>query len=390
MNNLEWLIRYDSEGTKLDFKREQYHKGNYQDLIKDIMSMANAPVEGKRYIVVGVKDRPDGTKEFSSINGVDFIDQATYQQIVRENIEPTINFSYYPKEIDEYLLGIFEIDENNNPPYMMRKDYKMLKKGECFIRRGSQQERLTRRDLDEILEIKSKKIFNDKISIGFNNDSEKKLTIRSVREIKLPSQNAKEKIESILKSRKEASRLGLNSAIGELGLSMTRFRMPFESVPYEDREVDELEKNLKNVVDTYNDHDWYYIGEKMSEKLNLFLKNDGNQYLEDVVIKLRIPSEHVRVMDKIHSKPISNPLLISGSLFHESISYPNVLKEAENYIVEENLGDLKHHQGIEAFNENLRVFFRPQSLGEILTWTYTIYAKNLPSPISGELTVEVI
>jgi len=85
--------------------------------------------------------------------------------------------------------------------------------------------------------------------------------------------------------------------------------MPFESVPYEDREVDELEKNLKNVVDTYNDHDWYYIGEKMSEKLNLFLKNDGNQYLEDVVIKLRIPSEHVRVMDKIHSKPISNPLL---------------------------------------------------------------------------------
>lgn len=137
MNNLEWLIRYDSEGTKLDFKREQYHKGNYQDLIKDIMSMANAPVEGKRYIVVGVKDRPDGTKEFSSINKEDFIDQATYQQIVRENIEPTINFSYSPKEIDEYLLGIFEIDENNNPPYMMRKDYKMLKKGECLIRRGS-------------------------------------------------------------------------------------------------------------------------------------------------------------------------------------------------------------------------------------------------------------
>jgi len=390
MNNLEWLIRYDSEGTKLDFKREQYHKGNYQDLIKDIMSMANAPIEGKRYIVVGVKDTPDGTKEFSSINREDFIDQATYQQIVRENIEPTINFSYYSKVIDENLLGIFEIDENNNPPYMMRKDYKMLKKGECFIRRGSQQERLTRRDLDEIVEIKSKKIFNDKISIGFNNDLEKKLTIRSVKEIKLPSQNAKEKIESILKSRKEASRLGVNSAIGELGLNMTRFRMPFESVPYEDREVDELEKNMKNVVDTYKDDDWYFIGEELSEKLNLFLRNDGSQYLEDVSIELKIPSEHVKVMDKIHSKPQSGYMHIGRSLLSESIHYPSVSEEEGYYIVEENLGNLKHHQYLEAFTENLRVLFGPQSLGKTFTWTYTIYAKNLPIPINGELTVEVI
>lgn len=155
LSNIEWLIKFEREGTKLDFKKEQYRKEKYQDLIKDIMSMANAPVEGKRYIIVGVKEKPDGTKEYFSIPREEIVDQATYQQIVRENVEPNIQFSYYSVEIDGDIFGVFEIANCNNPPYMMKKDYKAnLKKGECFVRKGSQQERMIRRDLDEILQFK--------------------------------------------------------------------------------------------------------------------------------------------------------------------------------------------------------------------------------------------
>jgi Putative DNA-binding domain len=391
LRDIEWLIRYEREGTTLDFKKEQYHKEKYQDLIKDIISMANAPVEGKRYIVVGVKDKPDGTKEFFSIPREEFVDQATYQQIVRENVEPNIDFSYYPIELDGNLLGIFEIDKCNNPPYMMKKDYRTLKKGECFVRKGSQQERMTRRDLDEILQFKSSFYFNDKILVGFNKNLDQKLTVKGVREVNLPSEEARKKIERILKEREMKGKLGFESPIKRLSLHMPSFRSPFESVPYEERSTEELRENLKKVKETYKDDDCYYIGEKISKRINLTLRNDGNKYLEDVSIVLKIPADSVLVMDQIHEEPISGfPMIAYKAISNLPNYYPMVSKEEGFYIVQENIGVLKHQQYTEAFNENLRVFFGPKSINKSFTWSYTIYAKNLPNPISGELTVEVV
>lgn len=48
---LEWLIKNETENTTLDFKREQYLKPKYSDLIKDVISMANTPI-GKRSILL--------------------------------------------------------------------------------------------------------------------------------------------------------------------------------------------------------------------------------------------------------------------------------------------------------------------------------------------------
>ena len=109
MSDIEWKIRYERESSNLDFKREQYKKEKYESLIKDIMSMANNPVDGSKHIIVGVKETPDGNKEIYPIESTDFVDVATYQQIVRENIEPTIDFNYYPYDIPEGKIGVFEI-----------------------------------------------------------------------------------------------------------------------------------------------------------------------------------------------------------------------------------------------------------------------------------------
>ena len=386
MSNIEWLVNYEREGTKLDFKKEQYQKEKYHDLIKDIMSMANSPVDGKKYIIVGVKDKPDGTKEYYSVPKDEFIDQATYQQVIRENVEPTIDFSYYPLEMEGITLGVFEIDNCINPPYMMKKDYKgLLKKGECFVRKGSQQERMTRRDLDEIYQHKSKVMFNGKITIGFNKNLEQKLTIEGKRNPKSPSQEAKEEIESILTKRKVDQTFGITHPLERLGY-LTDVHNMFASTPYEKRKTDVLEKNLKEVRDTYFAHDWYYYGEEMSEKLNLTIRNDGDQYLEDVSIVLEIPSKSFVVMEKIYNKPQSGFMVLPSTM---TFDYPNVIKEEDKYVVEVKIGDLRHKQNTVAFNDELRVYFGPKSLNQCYKWSYTIFAKNLPNPISGELTVEV-
>ena len=94
LDNLEWRIKHENESTSLDFKREQYHKENYISLIKDIMAMANAPISGSRYIVIGIKHKSDGTKEYHPVS--ELKDQADIENLIQDNVEPTIKFQYFP------------------------------------------------------------------------------------------------------------------------------------------------------------------------------------------------------------------------------------------------------------------------------------------------------
>lgn len=390
MENVEWLVKYEREGTRLDFKREQYQREKNKDLIKDIMSMANAPIDGKKYIVVGIKDKPDGEKEYHSIQKEEFIDQATYEQVIRENIEPSIEFSYFPVEVDGNLLGVFEIGPCDDPPYMMKKDFQNLKKGDCYIRRGSQQDRLTRRDLDDLLAFRSDQYFNGKISVGLNNGLEKKIIVEGNKEVEIPSDKAKERIEAELNRREREGTLHkshLNSSIFS----------SFQSTPYEKRSTDTLKENLKDVKKTYSEDDWYYVGEEISTKFNIILRNDGDKYLEDVSIKVKIPNEAgIVVMDRIHPKPLPASGILGGSrvIATNSLStevyYPRVKKEKHYFIVEAQIGALKHQQNTKAFGKELRVWFGPRACGKVCTWEYAIYAKNLPKPINGEFVIEVV
>ncbi|WP_338786272.1 ATP-binding protein [Metabacillus sp. FJAT-53654] len=391
MSELESIIKYDREGTLLDFKREQYRKEKYKDLIKDIMAMANATRVGKRYIITGVKDLPSGDKEFFSIPKEEFVDQATYQQVLRENVEPSIDFSYFPVEVDGNWVGVFEIDNCNNPPYMMKKEYKdqtkgELKKGDCFIRKGSQQERMTRRDLEEILVFRSKFQFHGKITVGFNKFLDKKLKVIAVKDFIFPSDKAKQKIEKILDERKLTDKMGIKG-LGQFALTNSLLGI---NPSYEERSTETLLENLEKVKETYREDDWYHVGEELSEKINLVLKNEGDKYLEDVSIEIKFPSDGIMVMDEIHKEPASGLLMVRASMdFHTPFQYPQVEEEENFYVVKDTIGDLKHHQPEEAFNENLRIFFSPNAAGKVLTCPYTIYAKNLPNPIVGELEIEV-
>ncbi|ASI77634.1 ATP-binding protein [Bacillus paranthracis] len=388
MENIEWLIKYERESTRLDFKREQYKKEKNKNLIKDIMSMANAPIDGKKYIVVGVKDKTDGEKEYHAIQKEEFIDQATYEQVIRENIEPSIEFSYSPLEVGGSLLGIFEIGPCNNPPYMMKKDFQSLKKGDCYIRRGSQQDRLTRRDLDELLTLRSNQYFNGKISVGFNEAFEDKIIIEGTKEVKFPSELAKQRIEGELNRREKEAEMGIQHFDSMIF-------SPFQPTPYEERSTEKLRENLKEVKQDYYQHDCYYVGEEISKKINIILRNNGERYLEDVSIRVTIPREEgIIVMDEIPSEPPKGRDIFHAAINNVAINtvlhYPNVQKEEKYFVVEADVGALKHQQNTEVFAEELRVAFGPRACGKNLNWEYTIYAKNLPKPITGELRIEVV
>ena len=209
IKQFEDLIRYENEGTFLDFKATQYKKEAYVALLKDVLAMANATLPGDKYIIIGVKALADGTREFPGIQE-EFVDEATYQQLIHANVEPEITITYCPVQWDGKLLGVFTIKACTDKPYMMKKAYgssptdeaasKILRAGEIWIRKGSSQYPVLRRDLDNMLSIK-RHVGEDQVSIvplGMDETSNK---ILIPKRISLPSEEETERLKRELENR---------------------------------------------------------------------------------------------------------------------------------------------------------------------------------------------
>ena len=205
IKNIEHIIESENENICLDFKKIQYIKEKYGDFLKDVIAMANVIAEGDKLIVIGVKHFTDGRREIHPIKNSDFVDSATYQQLIRENIEPDLHIEYDAYPYKEGLIGVFHLPDCNNPPYLLKKDFRTLKQGDCFIRKGSHQPRVNRGDLDKIYK-RSK--FLGIIDIGFANTNyaqEIELSIVSLDD--LPSQKAADKLREILNNREKSKKI---------------------------------------------------------------------------------------------------------------------------------------------------------------------------------------
>ena len=164
-------IENEVENEYLDFKAKPYNWKQEKEkceFLKDILSFANSNSKIDKYIILGVKIKKDGSRDFRGINKDEMEDSAEYQQLVSENIEPSISVETYIINYKEKKYGIIRIFNCDNRPYLMRKKYGTLETGFTRIRRGSRNCNMSRYLLDEIYELKNNKISSFKI-YGLNN-----------------------------------------------------------------------------------------------------------------------------------------------------------------------------------------------------------------------------
>jgi hypothetical protein len=165
---LNEILKHGNEGFCVDYKISQYPIGNKDpkkhELIKDVLAMANHPSNEDKYIIIGVKQAANNTLKFFDIGTL--IDDASYQQFVESYTEPRINFEYKLFAYEDQSLAYFRIFNNNNRPYLIKKQYKdpvdqkkiIFEMGDGFIRKGTSTYRLTRNDFDSIYKAKNKLI----------------------------------------------------------------------------------------------------------------------------------------------------------------------------------------------------------------------------------------
>ncbi|MFZ2472281.1 MAG: ATP-binding protein [Methanothrix sp.] len=390
MANLDDLINYENENSGLDFKAIQYKKEKYDDLIKDIISMANADIGYERYIIIGVKLKNSMERDILGISKEEFIDSATYQQIISENIEPDIHIEYSPYLFESRYLGILKIDQCNDQPYMMKKDFRELKKGDCFIRKGSFQSKMTRQDLDKIMAKRQiDNDFSDKIQIYFSGTNKsQEIELSTVGELDYPSEKAGRKIKKIIEGKKASAAVNSLSTFGSLHL--------FGEVPYEERSIEELEKNLENLDEIYREDNYYYLFELKSHKLNITIMNLGKSYIEDASIQVNIyETIGLIIPKKIYPKPEKPSLsaLISPKVnnnFPLNLNYPRIENRENDICIYARIGDIRHLISTNAFAEPIRILLAEKLAGNEVVLNCRLFGKNLKEPFETILKIRVI
>ena len=112
------------ESDTLDFKRDQYKLESDQQkskFMKDIICMANTPRDESAYILIGVTDKNGRAGDV--IGSSEHPDPVTFQNLVKSNTNPSVQFSYRTIKYLGVVIGLFEIpvDQSINTPVMVTR-----------------------------------------------------------------------------------------------------------------------------------------------------------------------------------------------------------------------------------------------------------------------------
>lgn len=387
---IEEIIEFENENTSLDFKRDQYKKEKFGELLKDVISMANAETKNEKIIITGVKHKPSGEREFVGIPVSDIIDEANFQNLIRDNIEPDIEISYTYTEFKNLKFGVLRLLDDSQKPYMMKKDFQPLKKGDCFIRKGSNQQRAVRADFEKIYNARKRHHTEDQVSIFFSgNEKSTQKDIFLATDFELPSQEAKKEIEEILakrQSQKETPYLHANRAVLLAAVANYQSSGLRRFSPYDERSTETLKENLEKINETYKEDDEYTFSEILSDKINIEILNNGTEYITDAKIQIEIEHKNlIYVADSILSEP-SHSFIPTIPNFENITEYPKVLRRDGIIIISEEIGDIRHKVKTQVFKKDLRVNCLTSESVTIELKT-TLFAKNLPEPISRILHI---
>jgi hypothetical protein len=265
-----------------------------------------------------------------------------------------------------------------------------------LIRKGDSQFPFTREDLDRIIAKKAGlKKFNGKVNIYFSDSAQSREIILPVAcDIELPSEKAAKKIRAIIDAKKSSSQQP--SEQFSYSKYIPAISIPGISIPYEQRSIEELEKNLANVKELYKENDYYEFFELRSHKLNITIINEGDEYIEDVTFQIDIRKvDGLFVLDRIFKKPEHNPAFsITVPDFEFEFGKPEIeYNESFTRITQSKKGlhswNIKHLIPEEVFIKPLRILLLENLAGEILELKCKLYGKNLKEPMEETLKIKI-
>jgi len=388
VDKLENIVRDGKESAGVLFRRGAYIKASQEELLRDVLSLANANVEGQRVIILGVEAGVRGATVFNipreAIDGTH-----RYHGVIRDFIEPPLNMHAESLTVDGKQLVALILEDCTDKPYMMRADHSArLRRGDAWIRVKTENQRMGRRQLEAVFAHRfAEALYTGKVEVGFDgNMLSQEMSIKTVDGALLPSKDAKEKLTTLIEAKEQKGTIAdENTFITRL----THARLFGADQPYQSHSVSELRNELNNLVERYRDQDDYFRFELNAEKVNLVLINESDQQLKGASIALMVPrASKFQLARRVPTNPANE--LKARKVYDDESSYPTVSELEKADQVTESLGDMAPGQSLLAFKEPLRLFADKALAGQKVTLFYKLYGRNLRQPISGKLFFKLV
>jgi len=383
MNRLARIVRSATPSTAVHFQKSAYGKAGVERFLRDVIALANASVEGTRYIITGAEFDKKDRKRMYGVDRSDFSGKPAYQSLANDYIEPPIRIRYQPVTIEGERVGVFEIGDCQDRPYMMRVDYsETLRRGDAYARVNNAAVKLGRRQLQSLFERK----FQDSVSaanveIGFPGDIiHKDLRIATHSFGKLPSMVASAKLHELIEAKTRVHASASNTIVARL----THARLFGTDSPYEERSTDEIVEEMQKLERRYRNQDEHFLFEENATPIQLVLLNQGDEEIHDASLSLVMPNHNAfHVATQLPRIPRDDKFIERTPA--EQAGYPSVSLHDDSVHVSVKLGDIQPGEPIDVFELPMRICVGDELKGRRLGIQYSLFAQNLRTPAKGKI-----
>ena len=385
MSKLEDLIRLENANSALAFRRTPYRAGEREAFVIDMLALANSQVAGARLLVLGIDDAVGGKRRIKGVDREELVQLiASYQRTVAEYIEPALEISMRSLTLQGRVVAVIVVRSGEDQPYLVQKSIsKRVRRGDGWIRRGTQQARLGRSDLQSMF--KSRTLAGSmgcEIQVVFAGSvPSTRLELPALPLTAKPSVLAGQRIRGLLEAKQAA-----HEQLGKTDTRLNRLshlRLFGADQPYETHTPESLLVQLARSEDENQAADEYYEHELRAHMTNLVVMNMGDGPLHGASITVEIPvTQGVDIARRIYPLPgASNDSVPTG--------YPKVESGARAIRIQKRLGRVEPGEPLSVFNQPLRLLLREAAVGCNVPFDYTLFGKELREPLKGSLHVQV-
>jgi hypothetical protein len=383
MARLEDLARFENANSALAFREAAYGPGDAAQFLQDALALANAEVDGPRFLFVGVRDRVGGERAFPGVTADAIAEmRRVLPALLARAIEPPFKLALRALTVDNTTLALLCFSECDNAPYLTRRSTAGLPAGVGWLRRGTRQAQLTRIDLERLFAQRRRHAPAPiDVSIAFaGNPPRQELELPVLDLAELPSAVAASRLRRMLEAKEDAKNV--------LGRTETRFdRLLHAQIfgmeqAYEPHSDESLRVMIARVTDDYADADRHYELAVRAHALELVACNRSSVALECVMVRLRLPNiAGLGVADRLYSA--------TGGA-EPPRSYPSVHVSERVIDIEASLGSLPAGATAPLFREPPRLTLRAPAAGKTIALDYVVHARELREPLRDSLVIRIV
>jgi hypothetical protein len=385
MGDFQQLIRFEVANSAVAFRDRSYDRDSRQELLRDLLGLANAAIEGPRYVFLGVRDTVGGARE---VVGTPETAASEVRKLCRalaaDFIDPPLAIRVDETLVDGARIVVLILPECDDQPYLLKKTASSsMRIGSGWIRQGTQYKRITRPDLQRIFEHKLlSHSAAAEVRVGFAGKIlETQLQLPVLRVDQLPSEAASLKLRKMLQARQVAKEVCAQD--GTRIQRLVHAQVFGANELYTPHGEHTLLQRLNRTGQDYEAADRHYEFELCAHKVNFGLENVGGVAFERGTLVLDFARmDGFDIADRIWPSPDGCGAVSEG--------YPTVDVGPRTIRVQTSLGPIAPGTTAMAFRQPLRLCLREPSIGKTIPVSYSVHGSSLRSAISGTLRIAVV